>query len=432
MENKQEKPKKKKVNWNTRSYLLIGLIAFLVLAFSIAFFFFIFRYQGVSKIWDEIMGILQPIIIGIVFAYLINPIVNWEEKYLLNWFGSWMKKPEKAKKTARGVSVIGAIVFVVIIITILLNMVIPELYKSIERMIIQLPGQADAFVNKINHYISMDNQFSKYLEIGFEKGVQYFETWLQTDVLPQIREMITSVTTGVISVVKLILNIVLGIIVSVYVLMSKETFLGQAKKLVYAFLPIDKGNVVIEIARKSNEIFGGFISGKILDSVIIGILCFVSLWILKMPYALLVSVIVGCTNVVPFFGPFIGAIPSTILITLTNPIQGIYFIIFVLVLQQLDGNVIGPKILGESTGLSSFWVIFAILISGGLFGFVGMVLGVPIFATIYYLIQRMTAYILTRKGLPTETECYVEVSKITPETRELDYRNEKQETKTEE
>ena len=424
MENKQEKPKKKKANWNIKPYLAIGLIAFLVLTLSILFFFLIFRYHGLSQTIEKLTGILQPITIGVVFAYLINPIVNLEEKYLLKCFEKWMKKPEKAKKTARGVSIIGAIIFVIIIITILLSMVIPELYKSIERVLVQLPEQADDFINWANQYIGVNGQFSEYFQIGLNKGVEIFESWLQTDVLSQTQKMIGSLTTGVISVVKLLLNIVVGILVSVYVLMSKEIFIGQGKKLVYVFLPVDKGNVFIEIVRKIHEIFGGFISGKILDSAIIGVLCFVSLSILKMPYALLVSVIVGVTNVVPFFGPFIGAIPSAILITLANPIQGLYFVIFVLVLQQLDGNVIGPKILGDSTGLSSFWVIFSILVSGGLFGFIGMVLGVPVFATLYYLIQRWSTYILKKKGLSSETENYIELAEITPETKEMNYLSE--------
>ena len=210
--------------------------------------------------------------------------------------------------------------------------------------------------------------------------------------------------------------------ISVYILMGKETFIGQAKKIVYAILPAYKGNVLIETIRKGNDIFGGFISGKILDSAIIGVLCFIGLSILKMPYCLLVSVIVGVTNVVPFFGPYIGAIPCTILITLANPIQGLYFVIFILVLQQLDGNIIGPRILGESTGLSSFWVIFAILVGGGLFGFLGMVIGVPAFATIYYIIKRIISYILKRRGLPQETNDYTELVRVDPDSKHLDYK----------
>jgi len=418
---KPEKKDKQKANWNIKPYLAIGLIAFLVVALSILVFFLIFRYHGLAENWGNLMDILQPIILGVAFAYLINPIVRWEEKHLLNGFGKYFKKQEKAKKTARALSVLGAIVFVLIIIAILLNMVIPEMFRSIEKAIMQVPGQVDDFIIFLEGYISTDSEIAKVVEMVLNKGVEFFETWVQTELLPQARDVISSLTSGVISVVKLMLNMVIGVIVSVYVLMSKETFTGQAKKLVYTLLPVDKGNAVVEIARKSHEIFGGFISGKILDSAIIGVLCFVVLYLLKMPYALLVSVIVGVTNVVPFFGPFIGAIPSAILIMLASPIHGVYFIIFVLILQQLDGNVIGPRILGESTGLSSFWVIFSILVSGGLFGFIGMVLGVPVFATIFYLIQRISAYVLRKKGLPEESTAYTDLERINPDTRQMDY-----------
>lgn len=420
-EEKKPKENREKANWNIKPYLAMGLIALLVITLSIMVFFLIYRYNGLATNWKKLMGILQPIIIGFAFAYLINPVVKWEEKYLLGWFKGRIKREEKAKKIARGLSVAGAILFVFVIIIVLLNMVIPELYSSIERMVNQLPRQVDMFLTWIESYTSSDSEISRYLTEGINKGLDYFENWMKTDFLPQTRSMISSLTVGVISVVKLLFNVVIGVIISVYVLMGKETFVGQTKKLVYTLLPPDKGNVVIETVRKSNEIFGGFISGKILDSAIIGVLCFIGLSILKMPYTVLVSVIVGITNIIPFFGPYIGAIPSAILITLTNPLQGLYFIIFILVLQQLDGNVIGPRILGESTGLSSFWVVFAILVAGGMFGFVGMVLGVPVFATFYYLVKKLVSYILKKKGLPERTEAYTELSRVDPVTHQPDY-----------
>ena len=419
--NEEQVNKRKKANWNIRPYLAVGLISLLVIALSIMFFFLIYRYNGLAENWKKLMGILQPISIGLIIAYLINLIVKLEEKYLLPLFEKWFKRPEKAKKAARGISVAGAILFMLVIIGVLLQMVLPELFFSIEKMVVQLPGQVDTFFAWAETYFHSDGEWSQYLEQGLSKAVEYFENWAKTDFLPQTKNMLASLTTGVISVVKVLFNFIIGIIVSVYVLMSKETFVGQVKKLIYTLMPADKGNVVVATVRKSNEIFGGFISGKILDSAIIGVLCFIGLSILKMPYALLVSVIVGVTNIIPFFGPYIGAIPSALLIMLANPLQGLYFIIFILVLQQLDGNVIGPRILGESTGLSSFWVIFAILIGGGLFGFMGMILGVPVFATFYYLMQKLTAYILRKKGLPEQSEVYIEVTKVDPVTKQLDY-----------
>lgn len=414
--------KERKANWNIKPYLAMGLTAFIVILLSMVAFFMIYRYHGLVANFKMVLDILQPIVIGFVIAYLVNPIVKWEERHLLKLFLKRSKREHKARRAARGISVVGALVFVLVIFAVLLNMVIPELYTSIERMVVQLPRQVEGFITWLEGFISTDSQFSTYLEQGLNRVIEMFEDWAKTDFLPQTRNLLTSLTSGVISVVRVLFNIIIGLIVSVYVLMSKETFTGQAKKLVYTFLPARKGNVLVEVVRKSNHIFGGFISGKILDSAIIGVLCFVGLTVLKMPYALLVSVIVGVTNVVPFFGPYIGAIPSTLLIMLSNPIQGLYFIIFILVLQQLDGNVIGPKILGESTGLSSFWVIFSILVGGGLFGFMGMVLGVPVFATFYYLVQKLTAYILKKKGMPQDTEAYIELIRMDPSTHEPDYK----------
>ena len=201
--------------------------------------------------------------------------------------------------------------------------------------------------------------------------------------------LMTNITTGAINVLSEVFNFLVGCIVSVYMLFGKETFAAQIKKMLYAGMQVERANMVLHITRKSNEIFGGFIIGKIIDSAIIGVLCFIGITILDMPYILLVSVIVGVTNVIPFFGPYIGAIPSTILIALADPLKGLYFLIFIIALQQLDGNVIGPKILGNSTGLSAFWVVFSILLGGGLFGFIGMIIGVPTFAVIYYIWKKM-------------------------------------------
>ena len=200
--------------------------------------------------------------------------------------------------------------------------------------------------------------------------------------------------------------------ISIYVLFSKETFAGQGKKITFALFNTKTANQIIKDTRFISDTFIGFISGKIIDSIIIGFICFAGTSILKMPYALLISVIVGVTNVIPFFGPYLGAIPSTILILMVNPVKCIYFILFILVLQQLDGNFIGPKILGQSTGLSGFWVIFSITIFGGIMGVPGMIIGVPFFAVLYAMIKRLTNRLLLKRGLPSETNKYMNVDYI--------------------
>ena len=249
-------------------------------------------------------------------------------------------------------------------------------------------------------------------------GSVYLEDWLRKNVLQQ-SDFIANITTGVYNVVRAIFNVIIGFIVSVYVLMTKEKFIGQAKKIIYAIFRPRYGNVVMEVGRKADEVFGGFFIGKIIDSLIIGCICFVSLAILRMPYVALVSVIVGVTNIIPFFGPYIGAIPSAILIFLVDPMKGIYFIIFIIVLQQVDGNVIGPKILGNTTGLSPFWVIFAILLFGGSFGVIGMLFGVPIFAVLYYIIKRVVEHVLKRRHLPEKTDEYIELDTVDTVSNEV-------------
>lgn len=419
MEDRERKQEDQKTNWNIRPYLAIGLTSFLVIMMSISFFFLIYRYHGVTQLVSKLMLILQPIIIGLILAYLMTPIVNFEERHLLPWMKEKVRKQKKAEKLTRGISVTGALIFVIVIIGVLLQMVIPELYRSINGMIGTLPKQVNSFMDWLSDYISSDSEISGYLEMGLTKGTEFFENWARTEFLPQTRNIIAGVTSGVIIAVKLLLNVVIGVIISIYVLMSKETFIGQSKKIVYALLPGRQANAIIHTVHKSNEIFGGFISGKILDSLIIGLLCFACLSVMKMPYTVLVSVIVGVTNVIPFFGPYLGAIPSAILIMLADPIKGLYFIIFIIILQQIDGNIIGPKILGDSTGLSSFWVVFAILCFGGIFGIPGMIIGVPVFAVIFYIIRNILDYILKKKQLPRDSESYIKAEKLDIKTHRL-------------
>lgn len=420
----EQKNTSEKTNWNIRPYLAIGLTAFLVIAGSLSFFFLIDRYQGFAAIVGKMIAILQPITIGLVIAYLMTPVVNFEERHLLPLAQQKMKDPEKAKKLVRVISVLGALIFFILIIAVLLLMVIPELYKSINGMIGTLPRQVNDFMDWLNEYVSSDSEISSYLEVGLTKATEFFENWAKTDFLPQTKSIMVGVTAGVIGAVRMLFNVLVGIIISIYVLMSKEVFIGQSKKLMYALLPGKSANAVIHTVHKSNEIFGGFISGKLLDSLIIGILCFVCLSLMKMPYTVLVSVIVGVTNVIPFFGPYLGAVPSAILIMLANPIQGVYFIIFILILQQFDGNILGPAILGESTGLSSFWVVFAILVGGGIFGILGMIIGVPAFAVIFYVIRRVINHILRKKQLPQGSSSYIKVEKLDVEKHMLiDYQD---------
>lgn len=425
---KENQPEKaNNSQWNLKKYIIVALVAFVTFCCCVLFFFLIYRNQEVAKSWQKLLGVLQPIIIGFVVAYLINPVMIVIEKGMNKLLLPKIKNEKKVKKISRSVGVAGALVFLLLIIFLLLEMIMPQLIRSVQNMLVTLPSEIASFTMWIQSFLADQNELAQTIENTLISAANFLENFLQTQLLPQATTYLASITTGVISIAKLLFNFIIGLIVSVYILMTKETFIGQGKKIVYAIFRPKTGNIIIKTARKSNQIFGGFISGKILDSAIIGLLCYIVLVIMHMPYSLLVSVIVGVTNVIPFFGPYIGAIPSAILIILADPIMGIYFLIFILILQQVDGNIIGPKILGDSTGLNSFWVVFAILIGGGLFGIIGMILGVPVFAVIYYIARQVITYILQRKKLPIETADYICMDELNAETGLLQYPKKEQE-----
>lgn len=418
----EEKNKPKNVTPRTKmkikQYFMRGLTSFLVIVAGIACYFAFLRLDDIAGLLGKIGSILQPIILGFVFAYLLNPLVTIIENQIIKAFERKVKRKDKLQKVSRSIGIAGALLLAFAVVILLLNMVIPELYRSIRDLVMSLPHQINNAIDFLESERINDTVFSGTIKSVLENGAESFQLWLKTDLLTQINQMMSFVTVGVFSFLGTLFDIVVGVIVSVYILNSKEKFTGQCKKITYALLSRERANLVLQVTRKSHEIFGGFVIGKIIDSLIIGILCFIGLSILDMPYTLLVSVIVGVTNVVPFFGPYIGAVPSAILILLSEPIKGVYFIIFILILQQFDGNILGPKILGDSTGLSAFWVVFSILLGGGLFGFVGMIMGVPTFAVLYYLVNMFVEQKLERKKLPKASKEYEDIQYIEEKAEE--------------
>lgn len=392
-----------------------GMTYFLVIAASIVFYFALLRATNLTDVLWEIVDALKPILYGLVIAYLLNPIVKKVDFYVIPLLQTKVKSEQKAQKLSRAAGIFLAIIIFFLIIIALFSMLIPELYKSIRDMVLTLPGQMNAFLAHLDELYSTDSVAGNLVKTAINEGAEMFQTWLKTDLLPRANDLMSSLTVGVLNALRELFNALIGVIVSIYILFSKEKFIRQTKKTVYAVFSFSNANILLHLTRKSNEIFGGFIIGKIIDSIIIGVLCFIGISLLNMPYVVLVSVIVGVTNVIPFFGPYIGAIPSALLILLSDPVKGVYFIIFVFLLQQLDGNFIGPKILGNSTGLSAFWVIFSILLGGGLFGFLGMLMGVPTFAVIYYIIQMIVNGRLEKKNLPGHSDYYDEMSYVDDE-----------------
>ena len=385
---------------------------FIIIAVVIIFYFAMLRLDEISKLVWMVIRILKPIIYGLAIAYLLNPIMKFVEQHLSRLLEKAFPKLKKVHQISRSVGILSAVMVLLAIIVALCNMMIPELYGSIRDMAFTVPGQLNDALDWITKMMAGDSALEQVFTRTLREVTDLLQNWMKTDMLTQANVVMSNLTEGVINIVSELFNAIIGIIVSIYVLFSKESFSMQTKKIVYALFRPSQANMILHLTIKSNEIFGGFIIGKIIDSAIIGVLCFIILSILGMPYTLLVSVIVGVTNVIPFFGPYIGAIPSAILILLSDPKMGVYFIIFILILQQLDGNIIGPKILGNSTGLSAFWVVFSILLGGGLFGFVGMILGVPTFAVIYYITRMLINHRLEEKSLPVETSCYDEFSYV--------------------
>ena len=389
-----------------------GMTTLVVIVVGVLFFFAVWRFDELATVIGKVVDVLTPIIYGLVIAFLLNPIVKRVEQFLTPRLKKVIKKEQAVHRTARSVGVIISFIVAITVITALFNMLIPELYKSIYDLVVALPSHIDTLGARANELLSENTVLGKTMKsVLLDSGEaleKWFLDWVQNDLLRQTNNLMTSLTEGVIGVVNGLVDVLIGFIVAIYLLFGKERFLCQCRKIVYAFNTPRKANIILHLASKTNQTFSGFIIGKIIDSAIIGVLCFIGLSILKMPYTLLVSVIVGVTNVIPVFGPYIGAIPSTVLILLVDPMKGLYFVIFIFLLQQLDGNVIGPMILGDSTGLSAFWVMFAILIGGGLFGLGGMIVGVPTFAVIYYIIKMMIQQKLEQKNLPIETENYNE------------------------
>lgn len=380
----------------------------LIVGMGLVVFFALYRFEAIAAVIGKIMNILAPVIYGLAIAYILNPIVKFWEKKIYSLLCKKYKNTGKNKRIARSLGILIALAMAIAVLFVLFYLVIPELISTISSLVLSIPQQLKEFERYLSSFTDSNSQFSSITQAVLTSLTDWFANWLKNDLLTQV----TGITTGIFNVVNVLIDIILGVIISVYVLSSKEGFTSKSKMIIYAFFPTDKANAILEVARKSNEIFSGFISGKLIDSLIIGLLCFVGVSILDMPYVILVSVIVGVTNVIPFFGPYIGAIPSTFLILLVDPMKALYFVIFILVLQQVDGNIIGPKILGEFTGLSSFWVVFAILLGGGLFGFAGMLLGVPVFAVIYYIFGQIIESLLKQKNLPTEDEEYTDLHHI--------------------
>ncbi len=388
-----------KIDWNTK-YTTIAAYTFIVACAIILF------YLGISQIGivlGKISGaivILQPFIFGFSIAYILNFVLKYCERVLFSF--EFMKKLKLKRNSKRAIGIVITYLFSFIIVYLFIKFVLPQLLESIIGLMNDIPmyiTETTKFIDGLLLKLNIEKQYLDLINENFNKFIEYIIKFA-TNLLPVLGTMLTSIASKV-------WNIVLGIIVSIYLLSDKEKFCALSKKITYAVFPKSIAEKTIEITHRSNSTFGKFLMGKILDSAIIGMLTFFILTICKMPYVILISVIVGITNIIPFFGPFIGAVPSFIIILFVSPVKALWFLVIILIIQQIDGNIIGPKILGDSIGISAFWILFAILVAGKFLGIVGMVIGVPLFAVIYSLLKEVVEAKLNKKGMKTETEDYM-------------------------
>lgn len=386
-----------KIDWN-KKYTTISVYAFLVICASIIFFSVIDDIGVFTKNLGVLVSTLQPFIIGFVMAYLFNFIlVFYEEKVLI--FDSVKNLKKKSK---RGISILLTYITVICIITLFMQFVLPQLVDSVVGLVNDVPtyvANATKLLEELTKNLDLNNEYVGMAMDKWNEIVTYTINII-SNLLPIFGNALKTVASSV-------WNIILGLIVSIYLLIDKEKFCALSRKITCAIFNEEHAKIAIELAHRSNDTFGKFLSGKIVDSAIIGVLTFIILTIFKMPYTLLISVIIGITNIIPFFGPFFGAIPSFVIIMFVSPVKALWFLLIIFVIQQLDGNVIGPKILGDSIGISAFWILFSLLVAGKVLGLVGMIIGVPLFAIIYSIIKDIIEAKLRKKGLPTETDDYI-------------------------
>ena len=392
-------------------YAKMGITIFVSGAALVLCFFLLNNLSDVGSFLSKINGILTPFYLGIIMAYLLCPIYNGSLRLIYKGIKDKFKNNVKSYTFARFVATLVAIFVLIFVISSLLMLVIPDLIDSIAGLVRGLPDTADRISKWVQDNVEQNPELVELLQGRIESFSDTFFKWAQTNIIPGAESILASVSVGVKGTIGGVVDVLVALVICVYILNSKEIFQAQAKKFILAAFSRKKADEIFEFGRICNDTFGGFINGKIIDSVIIGILCFIAMTILGLPLAMLVSVIVGVTNIIPFFGPFIGAIPSGILLLWRDPWSALKFAIMIRVLQQLDGNIIGPKILGKTTKLASFWVMFAIIVGGGMFGFVGMILGVPTMAIIYVYMKRLINNRLSSKHLPVGTEVYEDFSK---------------------
>lgn len=416
-----------KFKWNKR-YLGWGLTAFAVILASTVIIFILMNHTGVAAGIGNLFNSLVPIFYGFVFAYLLCPIVNFFDTRVFGRIFVKKTKPVRCEsekhglhvfvknKAARVLSILVTIAIVLVILTGVISAILPQLETTIRTLASNIPS----YIATTTDWIA--SAFSSFPDLGAEvtdivnQSFVALRDFLSNAILPQVGDYLGTLTNGIMSVIGLFMNLLLGLVISIYCLYSKELFSAQAKKLLYSVAKIQYANKFIDAVRRIHRSFGSFLTGTLIDSFVVACVTFVVTTLFNVPFALLVSVIMGLTNIIPYFGPFIGAVPSAFLILMEDPFKCLIFIIIILVIQNLNGNVLSPRILGENIGLPSFWIIFALLAGQGLFGFWGLIIGIPLFAVVYSTGKELIAARLSAKGLPSDSDIYTDIKCFEAET----------------
>lgn len=398
-------------------YFKWGLTAVAVIVIALVISLIFSKLGPIATAISTIISTVSSVLYGVVMAFLMAPVYDrigiWVGEILSSLFPKW----KKSDKYAKMIATLACLVILILVVFALIMMIIPELVNSITNVISYAPSGTQNLEAWLKDILNKNPNLEKLIIGNYLDISERLSDIATTTVLPNVNTYIKNLSSGVINALGVVVNIIIGLMVMMYLLNMKTALASQAKKIVYAVAGVKIGNEIVTEARYIKNMFEKFIVGKIIDSIIIGIINYVFMAIIHMPYALLISVVVGVTNVIPFFGPFIGAIPSIILLLLISPVTALQFAVWILVLQQVDGNIIGPKILGQTTGLPSFWVLFSILLFGGLFGIVGMIIAVPTWAIIYRTISRLSEHFLKKKGLEPDSKHYMDLDHIDEETK---------------
>ena len=398
-------------------YFKWGLTAVSVIIIALVISLIFNRLGYIAMAVRTVISTVSSVLYGVVMAFLMAPVYDkitvWVSEILSSLFPKW----KKSGKYAKMIATLACLVILILVVFTLIMMIIPELVNSITNVISYAPSGMENLENWLKDILNKNPDLERLIIGNYLDISERLSDFATTNVLPNVNTYVKNLSSGVLNALGVIVNIIIGMMVMMYLLNMKTTLVSQAKKIVYAVAGVRVGNEIVTEARYIKTMFEKFIVGKIIDSIIIGLINYIFMAVIHMPYALLISVVVGVTNVIPFFGPFIGAVPSIVLLLLISPIMALQFAIWILVLQQVDGNIIGPKILGQTTGLPSFWVLFSILLFGGLFGIVGMIIAVPTWAIIYRTIGRLAEYFLRKKGLEPDSKNYMDLDYIDEDTR---------------